>query len=132
MKKDISKAVELALAHNPSLAFKDLSTIHMWLEEGADMVLDILPCMKELIKYKERRRQKIGSFSYFTKAIRTATDRRTIVASKTAEKTKEEKEALRARNVKWHKVRNLTTTSVGLQDFRWLERYEKQHGEVIL
>lgn len=131
MKKDISKAIDLALKHNPALAMKDLSTVHMWLDEGADMELDILPSMTQMIDYKQRRHQSIGSFSYFTNAIRTATDRRTIVASKTVVKSQEEKDLARAKNIKWHQIRGITTIKCGLQDFDWLEKYEEINGEVV-
>lgn len=129
---NISPVIDFALQYNPMLCTRDISTIFAWLNYGCDIELDILPTMKEIIKRRSPNKTKINSFSYFSNAIYEAFAKRTVIADKIKEPSKEEKNAIRAKNVKWHKVRGLTTTRVGLQDFTWLESYEKQHGEVIL
>lgn len=114
------------------LCTRDISTIYAWINYGCDVELDILPAMAEIIKRRPPNKPKINSFSYFSNAIYEAFAKRTIIKEKTAEPSQEQKDNARAKNIKWHKVRNLTTIKIGLKDFDWLERYEKQHGEVKL
>lgn len=111
----------------PQLAPKNTMAIHEWIAAGYDPERDILPAINEACK---RGSRTIQGWHYFTGFIRTLNEKRVKGAKKQPEYTKEEKEALRAKNVAWHRQKGLTTTFVGLQDFDWLEGYEKKHGRV--
>lgn len=133
---DIGSVIDFALEYNPNLAFSDLQTIHMWLNEGCDIELDILPIMREITERRSKQKaDKISTFSYFTNSVRGARDKRIIAPvaeARAKEPTQAERDAMKALNVKWHKLKGITTTRVGLQDFDWLKRYENEHGEVVL
>jgi len=74
---DISKILKLALDYNPSLAMRDISTPRMWISEGCDIELDIIPTISEIIK--KPRRNIISTFSYFTNPVLAARDKRLII-----------------------------------------------------
>ncbi len=77
----IAPILNIAEKYNPILLTKDISTIQMWLNEGADMHLDILPVMIDIIK----RKQGISSFSYFSNSIRAAKEKRLYEATRKPE-----------------------------------------------
>lgn len=92
MKKDeaekpanISKVIDLALSYNPSMAFADLSTVRMWINEGCSIEEDILPVMQKTMKWKKG----VGVFKYFTNPILESRDKRLI-------KEKQLKDAIKA------------------------------------
>lgn len=72
---DISKILDLALEYNPSLAMRDISTPRMWVHEGCDIDLDIIPTMQQITKKK----RGISTFSYFTNAVLASRDRRMLL-----------------------------------------------------
>lgn len=134
---DIKPVLNFALEYNPFLAMRDISTVHMWVNEGCDVEKDILATLKEVTerRHKMPNKDKISTFSYFSSMVRAARDKRLITSiftEKTKQPTAEEKQLARLRNIKWHKQRGLTNTRVGLQDFAILETYEKQHGEISI
>jgi len=126
----IAPVIDFALTYNPMLATRDLSTIFAWINYGCDIEKDILPTMKEIIKRRPPAKPKISSFSYFSNAIYESFTKRTVVAEKTKEKTQEEMDALRAKNLQWKKDRGIMTSSHGAQDYAWLEQYKQQHGGI--
>lgn len=125
--KDISRVIALALDYNPMLATADMSTIRMWANEGCSVELDIIPTIEAIIK--KPRPKKIGSFSYFTNAVLTARDKRGAVErTQPIELSKEQRDANRAQNIRWHMDRGINSINVGPQDYAWLEQYEKLEG----
>lgn len=69
---NIGAVLDFALAYNPMLAVRDLTTINYWIADGCDIEKDILPTMQKICE----RKKGISSFNYFTKAITTARDLR--------------------------------------------------------
>lgn len=126
----IEPILTLLLDYNPSLATRDISIPYVWLNAGCDIEKDILPIIKEIIKRRSPAKPKISTFSYFTNAVLSARDRRLMPVLNKVEKTQDEQDALRAKNIRWHKDKGLRTTKVGGQDFEWLAQYESKHGRV--
>lgn len=114
----------------PHLMPKNTYCIYEWLAAGYDPEKDIIPA----VDYATRNGVRcIQAFSYFTGAIRKFHAKRLQQPpEQTIERSQEEKDAIRARNIRWHRERGITTTSVGIQDYQWLEHYEKEHGPISL
>lgn len=121
---DISAIINLALTYPCKMPWMDLSTPRMWIAQGCDMMLDVLPVMEEIMKKKST----ITTYSYFTNAVLAARDKRIVLKKKPAEqeKTQEEKDAARAQNIQWHKDRGIVSTRIGPQDYAWLDAYENK------
>lgn len=100
---NISLIMDFALDYNPALAMRDLSTVHMWMNEGCDIESDIMPTLKEITQRRGKtKKDKIGTFAYFTNSVRAARDKRLIepfVQEKLREPSQAEKDALRAKNI---------------------------------
>jgi uncharacterized protein YdaU (DUF1376 family) len=114
----------------PHLAAKDSSIIRSWLNGGCDPELDVIPTLK---RYEGRR--DIGSWNYFTNPVTKAMNDRTaplpdIPAGpkppSLPELSQEERDAKRADTIRWAKKNGVTTTSIGPQDYKWLEEYERK------
>ena len=105
----------------PQLAPKTTHIIHEWIAQGYDPEKDIIPAVDAATKHGALR---IHSFSYFSGYIRSQNERRS--KAKPPERTQEEKDAIRAKNIRWHRDKGLTTTRVGLQDFDWLDEYDRR------
>lgn len=121
---NIEPILKLLLDYNQALAMRDISTPYIWINSGCDIEQDIMPTIKEILKRRNPAQSKIATFSYFTNAVLSARDKRNSPVLNKKEPTKEESDAVRAANIRWHKDRNLTTTKVGRQDFEWLEKYD--------
>jgi hypothetical protein len=123
---DISEVIDLALDYNPNLAMADLGTIRMWVAEGCTVKDDILPVMKRVMAKKKG----ITVFKYFTTPILESRDKRLVKATiaKPEEKTQAEKDAIRAKNLRWHRDRGICSTSVGPADYKWLEAYDSKEN----
>lgn len=125
---NIEPVIKLLLDYNENLGMRDIGTPYLWLNSGCDMEKDILPTIKEIIKRRNPTKPKISTFSYFTNAILSARDRRSMPVLNKKEPTTEEKEAARAKTLRWAKDKGIQTTSYGPRDFAWLEQYEQTHG----
>lgn len=106
------------LATYPRLSQADLSPVRRWIEEGADLERDILP----VIRYWIGEKKDIYSLGFFAKYVRQKREE-----SKWAAPVPDH---VHAKNVAWHRKRNLLTLQVGQQDYEWLDKYEAIHGAV--
>lgn len=125
---DLSGVIGLALAHNDMLATKDISTIYVWLGEGCDLDLDILPAMKEVIERRPKGKSKISTFSYFSNPVRAARDKRLALAKVAETRAKPVEPKLLANAYAWKCDRGLYLDDDKLA---WLEQYEKENGKVL-
>lgn len=62
---DIGKVIDLAMGYNPVLVMSGCGFVHMWINEGCDITLDIIPALEEIMK----RKKGITTFKYFTNAV---------------------------------------------------------------
>lgn len=130
---DISQVLDLLLAYNDDLAFADIQTARLWVNEGADIEKDILPTLKAVIeRYHRRGRQgKIKTFSYFTNAVRDATERR-----RAGERVQAKRTPVHADADSVHRKARMAARTVrtfGIKDaiaIRFLEAYEREYGPV--
>ena len=129
---DISAALDLALFYNEALARKDIGTITMWTNEGADVERDIVPAMKKCIDQHGKRNpgQKIASFSYFTNEVRRTRDARLLLERHAAPKdVVSDPEAVHRLAKMWAK----TVRVFGIKDavcISKLAAYEAKYGRV--
>ncbi len=120
---DIKKIIDLALAYNPSMAFADLSTVRMWINEGCSIEDDILPVMQSIMKWKKG----VSVFRYFTNPILESRDKRLI-------KEKQIKEAIKAPEQHyiqiylWKRKKGLSLTD---EQEKELDKYLALHGDAI-
>ncbi|WP_020474215.1 hypothetical protein [Zavarzinella formosa] len=127
---DLSPILDLALLYNPGLAHRDIYTIRLWLNEGCDPDKDILPTMKQLMGKNAR----IGSFGFFTEAIRDARDKRKaaeILEAKKQELAPDEfADRRKAERIAWLRQRlpHRVECDAALRD--WMKAYEAKHGRV--
>ncbi|WP_020469698.1 hypothetical protein [Zavarzinella formosa] len=122
---DISPAVDLALLYNPKLAYKDIVTIKLWLNDGADMDKDILPTMKQLMG----KNPHIGTFSYFTNAIFEARIKRESLEPLKAVEKDPDFDRRKAVRMAWVRDR-CSSIRIPSHEAKWLEEYEAVHGKV--
>lgn len=104
-----------ASARNPII-------INEWLSAGYDTDKDIIPAIDWLIKVSP---EPINSFYRFTGPIKKFHAKRIVEKSKPREATELEK----AKGVAF-RIRKLNQCIP--HDERWLERYEAEHGEVVI
>jgi hypothetical protein len=129
---DLSAVLDLALLYNQALAYKDMGTINMWINEGADVDRDIVPAMKKCIDQHGKRSpgQKIGSFSYFTNEVRRNRDARLLLERHVVPKdAATDPEAIHRLAKMWAK----TVRTFGIKDavcISKLAAYEAQYGRV--
>lgn len=121
---DISKIIDLALDYNPMLATADISTPRMWVNAGCDIELDIIHVMENIMS----RKKGISSFSYFTNPIMTARDKRKAVEA-TTQRPQSEKDAVRAKNMRWIIDTGINASAISPADYEWLEQYERKRAE---
>ena len=127
---NIEPILKVLLDYNPLLATRDISTPYVWLNAGCDMEKDILTTIQEIIKRRNPSQPKISTFSYFTNAALSARDKRLSPVLNKKEPTQEERDAIRAKSLRWKKDKGIITASTGPQDFVWLAKYEADHGRV--
>ena len=79
---DLSKIIALSLeySHN-NMPFMDLQTPRMWVNEGCDIELDIIPAMKKVME----RKKGITCYKYFNNPVYTARDLRRVKDKAAAE-----------------------------------------------
>lgn len=112
---DISKIIDLAIEYNPILAAKDLSTIHYWMNAGANEE-DILAAMKKSMAWKKG----ISSFNYWTTPVMALRDARLTKEKLESEKPKPDCEQY-IKVYKWKRDRGLPLTS---EQLNILNQYE--------
>lgn len=118
---------ETIISKAPQLAAKSTHCVNEWLASGYDLEKEIIPAIEDSLK---KGSHSIYSFGFFTSGIKRMNESRIKAVNKPVAHTKEEVDSLRAKNIKWHKVRGLCTLQVGPQDYEWLDQYEQKHGEV--
>lgn len=123
------RVYEYGILKAPQLAPRNTHCIHEWLSYGYDPEKDIIPAIDIATKAGSRT---IQSWSYFTGLIRTMNDRRIKQENKPIQCTPAESEAKRAEKIRWFRDRGLTSTSIGPNDYAWLEQYEKEHGPIAI
>lgn len=111
----------------PQLAVKNTRLIQEWLFENYDPELDIIPAINECTKYGGKT---IQSYAFFHEAIKRQHEKRISAPVKSPEQTQSEKEADRAKNLRWMRDKKIVTTKYGPQDYAWLEQYEQKHGRI--
>lgn len=110
----------------PQLAARNTHVIHEWLASGYNVEKDIIPAIDKAIRGGART---IQSFSYFSGFIRSNNEKRLKDEIKPKEVSKQEKDELRAKNIRWHRDKGVSSTSIGPSDFRWLEQYEQKEAQ---
>lgn len=131
-RRDLRDLFDLALRYNEELAQSSAYPIHTLLNEGCDLHLDVIPAIKEVIdrRHKGRNVSKISKFLYFEDAVRDWHQRRLSVERKKAEPARppgdiHQKAKMAARTVRVFGIQDATA-------IRFLEGYEREHGEVRL
>jgi hypothetical protein len=123
---DLTPATTILLEYNFKFAYSDFSPIRMWLNEGCDMMQDIVPTLRLCMSMKK----DITHISYFTKAVRRARDNRLDTERAIAAKGQvggKISDATKARNIAF------LTRKLGKRfpaEERWLADYESKNGEV--
>lgn len=108
----------------PQLATGNTRIIQEWMLAGYDFEKDIKPAVDHCTRYGGRT---IKGYGFFHTAVQKNYEAR-MSAPKPIEQTQAEKDASRAKHLRWVKDKDLKLTSVGPRDFVWLEQYEQQHG----
>ena len=102
------------LSSHPRLARADLSPVRRWIEEGADMDLDILPVIRQWVKAKPDI-YSLGFFASYVRESREARVKRSILTPR----QRAERIAFRRKLGQRHPT-----------DERWLAGFEEIHGKV--
>jgi len=76
-KSDISAAIDMLFTYNMDVfaARGDFTLIHNWINDGCDLIKDILPAIEEMT----RRNPRITSVAYFGPAVYNKRDNRLAV-----------------------------------------------------
>lgn len=106
---------------------RDPRIIYEWLAAGFDIEKDIIPAVNWLSK---KSPDSVNNFYKFTGAIKAFHSKRIAIDCKPRELTQAEKDAYKAKALRFMKDRGVQSTKVGPQDFEWLAQYEKDHGRV--
>jgi hypothetical protein len=106
--------IRTLLATHPRLARADLSPVRRWIEEGADIDLDILPVIRHWMKQKPG----IYSLNFFAPYVRESREGR-IKRSILTPRQRAERIAFRRKLGQRHPT-----------DERWLAGFEEVHGVV--
>lgn len=113
----------------PQLMPKATYAVYEWIAEGYDPEKDVIPAIDSAT---EKTRQPIKSWSYFTGWIKKHHETRIKLAAQPKVQSQAEKDASKAKNIKWHQDRGISSLQVGPQDYEWLQRYEKEHGPIAI
>lgn len=108
----------------PQLMPKYNYTIYEWLACGYDVDKDILPAIDHVCKKGTRN---IYTFNWFTSAIKWHHAKR-LQKPEIKEAPKEQRDEIRAKNIRWHRDRGICSTSIGPQDYAWLDNYERRQN----
>lgn len=107
----------------PQLAPKNTYTIREWVAQGYSTEKDVIPAIDEACK---RGTRSIYSFSFFTHAIERQHSKR-LQQDKTCKDIERLGPEYYAKAFAWKRSKGL---NLSLQDQRFLEGYEQQHGRV--
>jgi len=116
---DISKIIDLSISycHN-AMPFMDLQNPRMWVKDGCNIELDIIPVMKEVMQKKKG----ITCYKYFSTPIYVARDKRLVKEKYEAEKPAIDCEAY-IKIYQWKRDRNMPLKEAELKA---LQEYENK------
>lgn len=109
------------LETRPHEMVKACNEIHVWLQSGCDVDLDILPAINRKWVHTPTG-VKVFSAHYFSPSVVAAKEKRL----QTDDHKKREAEML-ARGYAWKRARGLPLSS---EKVKFLERYEAEHGSI--
>lgn len=130
-KWDLRPIYDVLIAYDHRFALKEAYVPRMWIKDGCDMQLDIVPTIEGIIAWAKRKGRTIGGFEYFTKPIMEARDRR-LQKETTKPAPQEDKDRRRAESIAWCRDRGIQPVGLSPRDFDWLSEYEAKHGRVAI